>query len=110
MWNLVPSIVEVEACREPNWIEVHPEVVFAALGGSPLPSKKTWDGAMARRAHLAAAGVLLPDDLASAGKVAVDDVLDAAACALVASKHPGATMALGTAGEEIWTIQPDVAG
>ncbi len=110
MWNLVPSIVEVEACREPTWIEVHPEVVFATLGGSPLPSKRTWDGAMARRAQLEAAGVRLPEDLGSAGTAAVDDVLDATACALVASKHPSATVPLGSTGEEIWTIGPGLAG
>ncbi|MBB3036936.1 DUF429 domain-containing protein [Hoyosella altamirensis] len=62
--------------------EVHPELSFAGMNGSPLPySKKTWNGVMARRALLAACGIAVPDDLGAAGTVPVDDVLDAAAAA-----------------------------
>jgi predicted RNase H-like nuclease len=61
---------------------VHPELVFRALAGEPLPHRKrTWNGQMARRRLLATAGVTLPDELPEAGKVPADDVLDAAAVA-----------------------------
>ncbi len=63
--------------------EVHPEISFAELnGGAPVaPSKKTWNGQMTRRALLARAGISLPDNLADAGNVPPDDILDAAAVA-----------------------------
>jgi predicted RNase H-like nuclease len=66
--------------------EVHPELCFAALNsGMPVTAgKKTWNGQMTRRALLAAAGVCLPADLAEAGAVPADDVLDAAAAAWTA--------------------------
>ncbi|MEU8003846.1 DUF429 domain-containing protein [Catellatospora sp. NPDC049111] len=64
-------------------VEVHPELSFAAMAGTPLAeSKTTWAGAERRRALLAAEGVLPVGDLGAAGrKAGVDDVLDAAAAA-----------------------------
>jgi predicted RNase H-like nuclease len=63
-------------------IEVHPEVSFRALRGEPLRySKHTWSGVAERRTLLAAAGILLPDDLPGGGHAAPDDVVDAAAAA-----------------------------
>jgi len=48
-------------------------------------SKKSWNGQMERRALLATQGSVLPDQLdESAGKVPVDDILDAAAAAWTA--------------------------
>lgn len=69
-------------------IEVHPEVSFAQLAGAPLTvRKRTWAGAQRRRELLAAAGVVLADDLGAAGRLAaVDDVLDAAAAAWTARR------------------------
>jgi predicted RNase H-like nuclease len=69
-------------------VEVHPEVTFTELAGSPLAeSKKTWAGAMRRRRLLAAAGLDLPDDLGPAAlRAGVDDVLDAAAAAWTARR------------------------
>lgn len=62
--------------------EVHPELSFQVMAGRPLEfSKKTWAGQTNRRKALAAVGVELPDDLGEAGRVPVDDVLDAAAAA-----------------------------
>lgn len=104
MWNLAPSMAEVARHRRPEWIEVHPEVVFASLAGRPLAPKKTWTGVMQRRHHLAAAGVRLPDDLGPAGLVPTDDILDAAACALVAARYPDATVALGEGDDLIHTV------
>jgi predicted RNase H-like nuclease len=104
MWNLAQSITEVTTHRRPGWIEAHPEVVFASLAGHPLPSKKTWQGHHERRAHLANVGVHIPDDLGPAGRVPPDDILDAAACALVASRHPQATIALGEGEDLIWSV------
>jgi predicted RNase H-like nuclease len=104
MWNLVPAITEVREHGGAGWIEVHPEVVFASLTGSPLPPKKTWTGIVERLAALASAGIEVPDDLGGAGVVPPDDILDAAACALVASRHPQATRPLGIGDDLIWTL------
>jgi predicted RNase H-like nuclease len=68
--------------------EVHPEVSFAVLAGSPLAtSKRTWNGAHDRMAALATAGIRLPDRLGPAGAAAgVDDMLDAAVAAWTARR------------------------
>jgi predicted RNase H-like nuclease len=68
--------------------EVHPEVVFAALAGRPLTTRKTsWSGVEQRRELLRDAGIHLSGDLGAAGDLArVDDVLDAAACAWTAGR------------------------
>ena len=83
-WGLRENIGRVAAVAEtdPRLIEVHPEVSFAALaGGHMRAAKTTWNGQMDRRAALARAGIVLPDDLGEAGVVPVADVLDAAAVA-----------------------------
>ena len=69
-------------------VEVHPEASFAQLAGAPLHSaKSTWAGITRRRQLLTEAGIVLPDDLGTAGeKAAVDDVLDAAAAAWTAMR------------------------
>ena len=68
--------------------EAHPEVSFAALGGGQaLPSKKTWDGLMQRRALLSAAGLEIPDPVGEASRRgAADDIVDAVACAWTAGR------------------------
>ncbi|GAB2503586.1 DUF429 domain-containing protein [Nocardiopsis aegyptia] len=82
---LFPKIREADRLRRSGALplhEVHPEMSFRAMAGTPLQwSKRTWNGQSHRRALLAAEGVLLPDDLGTAGRVAVDDILDAAAAA-----------------------------
>jgi predicted RNase H-like nuclease len=82
-WRLGPKILEVEpfARRDRGIVEVHPEVSFRALAGQPLAPKKTWTGQAARREALARAGIELPTELADAGRVPADDVLDAAVAA-----------------------------
>jgi predicted RNase H-like nuclease len=73
--------------RDPRVHEVHPEVTFAAMAGAPLRvRKKTWAGHQLRRELLSAAGIVIPDDLGSANRVPVDDVLDAAAVAWTAHR------------------------
>jgi predicted RNase H-like nuclease len=48
-WNIVPRIVEVdEAADDPRVVEVHPELSFAAIAGTVLPSKHTAPGRAAR--------------------------------------------------------------
>jgi predicted RNase H-like nuclease len=73
--------------------EVHPELAFLrAAGGAPLAaSKKTWDGQHARRRSCTGVGIVLPDGLARAGGVPVDDVLDAAIARGRRTTSPGAT-------------------
>ncbi|MBM4374493.1 MAG: DUF429 domain-containing protein [Deltaproteobacteria bacterium] len=71
----------------PRVIEVHPEASFRQLAGDHLrASKKSYNGMMQRLELLSAAGIVLPKQL-SIGRVAVDDVLDAAAAAWTANRH-----------------------
>jgi predicted RNase H-like nuclease len=98
-FSLLPKIQEVD-----DWlpkapcpvVEVHPEVSFTELTGSPLSSKKSWAGAEQRRTALRKAGLSLDGPLAEAGKVAaVDDILDAAVAAWTARRvHAGVAIAL----------------
>jgi predicted RNase H-like nuclease len=86
VFALASKILEVDAfvrTTSTPVIEVHPELSFATLAGSPLPwGKKTWAGMQHRRELLAAAGLRLSSDLGEVGhRAAVDDVLDAAAVA-----------------------------
>lgn len=94
-WFLVPKIREVRAlaARRPVF-EAMPELSFAAMDGDvPLAhAKTTWSGQAARRRLLASAGLVLPDDPGPAGRVAPDDLLDAAAAAWTARR-----IALGSA-------------
>ena len=71
----------------PAVYEVHPEVSFARMAGRPLDDgKRTWAGAERRRMLLAREGLFVAD-LGAAGRLAaVDDVLDAAACAWTAAR------------------------
>jgi predicted RNase H-like nuclease len=48
--------------------------------------KKSWNGAMDRRALLAAGGIGIQHDLGDAGMAPIDDVLDACAAALSARR------------------------
>jgi predicted RNase H-like nuclease len=85
-WSLRSKILQVDAFGG-RLFEVHPELVFASMAGRPLAhGKRTWNGQAARRALLARAGVVLPDDLGRAGTVPVDDVLDAAVVAWCAHR------------------------
>ena len=83
----IREVAEV-AAEHPRVHEAHPEVSFAALsGGEALPSKKTWDGLMQRRALLTAVGLAVPDLVGEAsGRGAADDIVDAVACAWTAAR------------------------
>ncbi|WP_210648849.1 DUF429 domain-containing protein [Nocardioides sp. SYSU D00065] len=68
-------------------IEVHPEVSFARMAGSPvIARKKDPDGVRARREALAAHGIVAPPWFRGAG-FAEDDLLDACAAAWSAVRH-----------------------
>jgi predicted RNase H-like nuclease len=86
-WRLVPKIAEVDDLvakpRSPV-LEVHPEVAFTVVTGTPLPRKRSWAGINARRAVLGNLGVHLPDRFDGDELAAPDDVVDAAICAWVA--------------------------
>ncbi len=109
-YALRAKILETEEARAAGpVVEAHPELAFLAFAGEVLVSKRTWDGAVRRRAVLAAQGLVLPDDLGPTGGTApVDDVLDAAACALVAQAiADGTAERLGDAAEGvIWMPAP----
>jgi predicted RNase H-like nuclease len=90
-FGLVPRIREVDEVLRPQGpevhrrvVECHPELAFAAMAaGRPLAAKKTAAGALQRIALLEEAlDAALPTDVP--GPAALDDALDAAACALVA--------------------------
>jgi predicted RNase H-like nuclease len=67
--------------------EVHPEVSFRTMTGTPMAHRKTtWAGQVERRRALGRCGVAIPDDLGPAGLAAPDDVLDAAAAAWTAHR------------------------
>ena len=93
-YMLRPKILEVDdIVRKGVAIhEVHPELVFRDLADADLPAKKTYAGVIQRQRLLGEAGIDLPADLGDAGVVPLDDVLDAAAVAIVAAK-----LATGTA-------------
>ncbi len=68
-------------------IEVHPELSFARMAGSPiLARKKEVDGVRSRRAALAVHGIVAPAWFRGAG-FAEDDLLDACAAAWSAARH-----------------------
>jgi len=81
-WGLRDRILEAEffVSENPDVVEVHPEVCFRGMKGSPLAHpKKTWNGQMERRSLLLSKGIEMPDQLEGAGVVPPDDLLDAAA-------------------------------
>lgn len=91
MYGLRSKILEVDGwVRDAGRrvVEVHPEVSFARLAGSPLlEGKRTWAGVHHRRRILADVGIQFADDLGEAGRLAaVDDVLDAGAAAWTAAR------------------------
>ncbi len=82
-WGLRRKIAEADEFRRrapgARLYEVHPELSFAALAGSPLAdSKHTKSGLIIRRELLTQAGVTLPAKVAG---VPENDLLDAAAVA-----------------------------
>jgi len=88
-WFLVPKIREVRVLAAGREVfEAMPELSFAAMqDGVPLAhAKATWSGQARRRRLLAEQGIVLPDDPGPAGRVAPDDLLDAAAVAWTASR------------------------
>jgi predicted RNase H-like nuclease len=92
MFGLRPKLLEVDdwVRRNPDRaVEAHPEVTFALMAHEPLTTRKhTWAGAQVRRQLLAGEGIVLNGDLGEAGRLAaVDDVLDAAACAWTARRY-----------------------
>lgn len=95
-WFLVPKIREVRAlvatCAVPVR-ECMPELSFRAMHGEPLAhAKTTWSGHALRVRLLRDHGIELPDDPGAAGRVAPDDLVDAAAVAWSARR-----IATGTA-------------
>lgn len=85
-WALKERIVDAATLGGDERVhEVHPELLFARLAGAPLEPKRSWDGLHRRRRLLAGIGVRLPDVLGgTGGRLPADDLLDAAAAAVVA--------------------------
>lgn len=84
-WFLVPKIREVRALAAAAAVPVRecmPELSFRAMHGEPLAHPKTtWSGQALRVRLLREQGIDLPDDPGPAGRVAPDDLIDAAAVA-----------------------------
>jgi predicted RNase H-like nuclease len=104
-WGLRTALLEADGYRRAGrhpLHEVHPELAFSALAGSPLAeSKHTREGRARRRALLAAAGIELPSlqSIRSGGggpAPAEDDLLDAAAAAWSALRIAAGTAAILT--------------
>lgn len=106
-FGLVPRIREVdEALRSrgprvhDRVIECHPELAFATMGELPLATKKSAAGALQRIALLESVWGRLPADVPVGA--ALDDALDAAACAWVARRWAtGAAESLGDETDEL---------
>ena len=69
-------------------VEVHPEVSFATLAGSPLAEpKSTWTGFHLRQRLLVEVGIVLGGNIRLFGRrVGADDVLDAGVAAWTAQR------------------------
>ena len=98
LWMLRPKILELAAWwsedgRSLDVREVHPETSFSLMVGAPiLAGKSTPDGHAARRAALAAQGIVAADAVdGPPGSVRPDDVLDAAAVAWSARRIAAGT-------------------
>lgn len=87
-YMLRPKILELDDAvgAGASFYEAHPEVAFRAIVGCDLPAKKSYQGQRVREGALKSVGILLPDDLGSAGMTPPDDVIDAAAVAYVAHR------------------------
>jgi predicted RNase H-like nuclease len=90
-YALAPKILEIDAWlhrTDIRVVEVHPEVSFATLAGTPLRDpKSSWAGFVLRRQLLADVGIDLAGDLGLSGqRVGPDDVLDAAVAAWTAAR------------------------
>ncbi len=85
VYALRAKILEVDrvARTDTRFHEVHPELAFMRLAGTPLPPKRSYSGVMARSRLLASIGLALREDIGPAGVASVDDVLDAAVTAWV---------------------------
>lgn len=84
------KILEVApiAASDARIIEVHPELAFRMLNGAPLSARKrSWNGLQQRLRLLERNGVVLPGHFEGGGHPAPDDVVDAAVCALVATRY-----------------------
>jgi predicted RNase H-like nuclease len=88
---------EAVAAADDRIYEAHPEASFRAMGDAVLADPKTtWNGMRARLALLAEHGIELPRDLAEAGRVRPDDVIDAAALGWTAGRiAAGSAIRLG---------------
>ena len=96
------------AASDDRILEVHPEVSFRALKDAPLHhGRRSWSGITERRALLSSVGILLPDDLPGGGRVAPDDVVDAAVAAWSAMRVAEGTSATLPADG---TTDPDLGG
>lgn len=91
LFNIMPRIREVDMALRADpalgarVFESHPELAFCRMnGGLPPPRKKTAEGAGMRRSLLAGAGLVAPDRAPRGA--AIDDMLDALACATVARR------------------------
>jgi predicted RNase H-like nuclease len=96
---LSPMILDAEAVAvaDGRIYEGHPEASFRAMASAHLEDPKTtWNGMQARLVLLAEQGIDLPKDLAEAGRVRPDDLIDAAALGWTAARvAAGLAMRLG---------------
>ncbi len=82
-WNLRDGIFDVQRHLDGRMLETHPELAFWARAGGDLAPKRTRAGVAARAELLLGEGVEV-GDVSWPAALPVDDVLDAAICAVVA--------------------------
>lgn len=86
-YALRDKILEVMDLNDSRLFEVHPEVSFREMKGSPLEyAKTTWNGQSMRRQLLEKNGIEFPLTLENAGRVDPVDIVDAAAAAWSANR------------------------
>jgi len=93
-WNILPRIADIDSWITPahqRWVrECHPELVFLRLNDfAPVPPKRTEEGLKLRRRLLRRNGITQLDALAKAlpaRRAALDDLYDAAALMLAATR------------------------
>lgn len=89
-WGLRQKLLEANTLRDAgrfDLYEVHPEVSFRAMAGEALEhGKRSWAGQQDRVRLLRHNGIVVPESFPGDGRVAPDDVLDAAAVAWSAQR------------------------
>ena len=85
-WNLRGGIFDVQQHLDARMFETHPELAFATRSGRELEPKRTTEGVDQRTAIVTREGLDVAE-LIDLARAPIDDILDAAICAVVARER-----------------------